>query len=399
MATSRFTEHLTTEYHLDELIERARRRGRRSLRARRKRLGAKSWHIGQAAIAAGLAWFIARHLVGHASPVFAPIVAVVCLGMSYGQRLRRVAEVTVGVAIGVLVADVFVAVAGYGAWQISLVVAVSMSIALLMDAGDLLVMQSAVQSIFVAALAPAPGQTFTRWLDAVIGGAVALLAAAVVPSAPLRRPRAQAAVVAQTTAELLRGTAAAARTEDVQLAATVLGQARSTDYLVRELEAAAEEGMDVIASSPFRRHRTPDVRRVADLIEPLDRALRGTRVLARRIVVATSDKERVPASYVQVLEDLASALDVTSHVLSDNGATEIARPPLLALAATTGALERTGQLSTEVVLAQVRSIIVDLLQVSGLNVDEAVAVLPAVQTPRYDHEHHHDGHHGHDAGG
>ena len=203
----------------------------------------------------------------------------------------------------------------------------------------------------------------------------------------------------QTTADLLRGTAAAARTEDVQLAATVLGQARSTDYLVRELEAAAEEGMDVIASSPFRRHRTPDVRRVADLIEPLDRALRGTRVLARRIVVATSDKERVPASYVRVLEELASALDVTSHVLSDNGAPEISRPPLLALAATTGVLERTGQLSTEVVLAQVRSIIVDLLQVSGLTVDEAVAVLPAVQTPRYDHEHHHDGHHGHDAGG
>ena len=90
---------------------------------------------------------------------------------------------------------------------------------------------------------------------------------------------------------------------------------------------------------------------------------------------------------------------LTRVFFSDNGATEIARPPLLALAATTGALERTGQLSTEVVLAQVRSIIVDLLQVSGLTVDEAVAVLPAVQAPRYDHEHHHDGHHGHDAGG
>jgi uncharacterized membrane protein YgaE (UPF0421/DUF939 family) len=389
VATSRFTEHLSTEYPLDDLIERARRRGRRSLRARRKRLQAKSWHIGQAAIAAGLAWFIARHVVGHTAPVFAPIVAVVCLGMSYGQRLRRVAEVTVGVAIGVLVADLFVALAGHGAWQITLVVAVSMSIALLMDAGDLLVMQSAVQSIFVAALAPAPGQTLTRWLDAAIGGAVALLAAAVVPSAPLRRPRVQAAVVAQTAADLLRGTAVAARAEDVQLAATVLGQARSTDYLVRELEAAAEEGMDVIASSPFLRRQTPHVRRVADLIEPLDRALRGTRVLARRIVVATSDRERVPPSYLRVIEDLAAALDVMTHVLTDNGAAEIARPPLLAVAAATGDLERTGQLSTEVILAQVRSIIVDLLQVSGLTVDAAVAVLPSVREPHHDHHDHH----------
>ena len=53
----------------------------------------------------GCAWFLAHDVVGHPQPFFAPIVAVVCLGTSYGQRLRRVAEVTIGVAIGVFLAD------------------------------------------------------------------------------------------------------------------------------------------------------------------------------------------------------------------------------------------------------------------------------------------------------
>ena len=58
--------------------------------------------IGQCAIAAGVAWWLAADVFGHQLPFFAPIAAVVSLGMSYGQRQRRVAEVTVGVALGVL---------------------------------------------------------------------------------------------------------------------------------------------------------------------------------------------------------------------------------------------------------------------------------------------------------
>lgn len=108
--------------------------------------------------------------------------------MTYGQRLRRVAEVTVGVAVGIAVADIFVGVVGSGPWQITVVVLVSMSLALLLDAGLLLVMQSAVQSIVVTDLVPTGSQALGRWVDAVIGGVVALVFAMVVPRAPLRSP-------------------------------------------------------------------------------------------------------------------------------------------------------------------------------------------------------------------
>ena len=91
------------------------------------------------------------------------MAAVVSLGTSYGQRLRRVAEVTVGVAIGVFTADVFTHYLGSGAWQLTLIVALAMSTALLLDAGAIFVTQAAVQSIVVSVLLPDPGAAFTRW--------------------------------------------------------------------------------------------------------------------------------------------------------------------------------------------------------------------------------------------
>jgi uncharacterized membrane protein YccC len=175
-------------------------RGRSSTAARVARLRSKSWQIAQCALAAGAAWFVAADLLGHETPFFAPIAAVVSLGTSYGQRLRRVAEVTLGVAIGVLVADLLVLAIGTGWWQLTLIVALAMTSAFLLDGGQLFVTQAAVQSIVVATLLPDPDAGFTRWTDALIGGLVALVAATVVPAAPLRRPREQAALVVRKIA-------------------------------------------------------------------------------------------------------------------------------------------------------------------------------------------------------
>ena len=147
-------------------FDRVWRRSRTSMTARVARLRSKWWQIGQCAIAAGVAWFIAAEVFGHPSPFFAPVAAVVSLGTSYGQRLRRVLEVTIGVALGVFLADLLALELGVGPWQMALVVALAMSAAFLLDGGQLLVTQAAVQSIIVTALVPAPGDALIRWTDA-----------------------------------------------------------------------------------------------------------------------------------------------------------------------------------------------------------------------------------------
>jgi uncharacterized membrane protein YgaE (UPF0421/DUF939 family) len=351
-------------------------RGRTSARQRVRRLRSKSWHIGQCAIAAAIAYLVAKDVLGHDTPFFAPIAAVVSLGTSYGQRLRRVAEVTVGVALGVFLADLLVVLLGAGWWQLGLIVALAMTAAFLLDAGGLFVTQAAVQSIVVTTLIPEPGAAFVRWSDALIGGAVAIVAAAVVPRAPLRRPREQAGNVVRRIADLLRAAASSAIDGDVERGLEILADARSTETLIRELQAAADEGLSVLASSPFRRRHRGRVRRMAELVEPLDRALRNTRVLVRRVAVANYHREHVPRSYAVLCADLAdAAAEMADELEQDRMASEV-RSALLKVGEGTALVERTSDLSADVVLAQIRSIIVDLLQITGMDVIEATDAIP-----------------------
>src|SRR5439155_11710608 len=73
--------------------------------------------IVQAALAAGLSWLVAVHVVDHRAPFLAPVAAVVCLlGMTLGQRLRRTIELIVGVGLGVGVGDLLISAIGTGPW-------------------------------------------------------------------------------------------------------------------------------------------------------------------------------------------------------------------------------------------------------------------------------------------
>ena len=357
-------------------LDRTLARGRTSARARVARVRSKGFHIAQCAIAAGVAWLIAADLLGHQTPFFAPVAAVVCLGTSYGQRLRRVAEVTLGVAVGVFLADLLAMGIGSGWWQLIVVVALSMSVALLLDGGQLLVIQAMVQSIIISALAPAPGEALVRVSDAVIGGAVALVAATVVPAAPLRRPREQAALVVHKISALLRAAAAVMQDGHPDRALALLADARATDGLIRELQMAAEEGMAVVTSSPFRiRHRS-DIRRMADLVEPLDRALRSTRVLVRQTAVAAYRQRPVPKSYALLAMDLADATDMVAAELEADRLAIGARDALLAVGEASGLVGRAEEMNAEVVLIQLRSVVVDLLLLTGMSQMESTDALP-----------------------
>lgn len=361
---------------MEPAIDRIWARSRLSLSGRLERWRRKLWVVAQCSVAAGVAWFLAAEVFGHETPFFAPIAAVVCLGTSFGQRLRRVVEVTLGVAIGVLVADVLVAGIGGGAWQLGLIVFLAMSTAILLDAGILFVTQAAVQSIVVATLVPGADGALLRWTDALIGGGVALVAAMAVPAAPLRRPREQAAAVAAKVAALLRAASDVMVDGEATPALELLADARTTDRMIRELQSAADEGMSVVSSSPFRvRHREP-LRRMIELVDPLDRALRSTRVLVRQTSIAAYRHRPIPPSYALLAADLADAAEqVAAELRADRLAVE-ARDAVLAVGHATGQVERSEVLTAEAVLAQLRAIVADLLMVTGMGQLEATDALP-----------------------
>lgn len=360
---------------LSALNDRAWERGRLSTAARVRRLRAKGWMIGQCAVAAGVAWLIATRVLGHSTPFFAPVAAVLCLGTSYGQRLRRVAEVSVGCSVGIGIADLFTHLFGRGEWQIVVVVALAMSAAILLDAGVLLINQAAVQSIVVTTLLPIDGGA-SRIVDALVGGAVALVAASIVPGAPLRRPREEASAVARELSRLLRAARESAGDADLDAASDALDRARETETALSELRAAAHEGLEVVRSSPFRRGAGPGVRSIAELVGPLDRAMRNTRVLLRRIVVSARLDETMPPDYLLILDELAEAADAIADSLAANESPESARPVLEDIARATSDATEPLTLSAAVVLGQLRSLTVDLLELVGLSQPEASAMVP-----------------------
>jgi hypothetical protein len=238
--------------------------------------------------------------------------------------------------------------------------------------------QAAVQSLVVTLLLPNPDQGLERWLDALVGCAVALLVATAAPSSPLRRPAQLAASILAEVAATLDAAAAALRLDDEAAADRVLERARATEDQLQTLAEANREGLSVIRHSPFRRRRLPDVRAYAQLLDPLDRASRNLRVLARRAVVLVWRGQHVPPGYLDLLKGLAAVAAAMAGELEQGRLPRSARDELIALGVASSHLEMPHSLSAVAVLAQARSMVVDLLELTGLPTEDARQLVPEV---------------------
>jgi len=359
-----------------DVSERTAKLSRNSAQRRLERWRSRAFFIIQCAVSAALAWWLANRVLGHAMPFFAPVASIICLGFTFGNRLRRGIEVSIGVAVGVLIGDLFVTYFGSGPWQIGVVIVLAMSVATLLGAGQLLIIQSGVQSAIIIGLSASPGQGLNRWLDAVVGCAVALIAATIVPLAPLRRPRLLAAQVLDDFASTLEAAEKALRTSDTEAADAVLEQARAGEQKLEALNEAAAEGMAVVRYSPFRRRHLPSVQAYSELYEPMDRANRNLRVLARRSAVAIWRHEDVPQSYLVLMSSLADIVRFMSSELLDRHLPLEAKDRLVQLAESSSHLKLMESMSAVVILAQLRSMITDLMQLAGMDYAEARSAMP-----------------------
>ena len=194
------------------LLEDAAERSRLSLHERLDRLH-RSWRtMVQAGLATVVAWTLAHDVIGHPRPFFAPIAAIVTLGVTLGQRTRRAIEIAVGVTVGIAVADLLVLLIGSGTWQLLVIVMLAMTAAILVGSGTLLVTQAAASAVLVVTLQPPDvhGITFARSLDALVGSATALVVGLVVlPVDVVRLIRDAAEPVLRELAETLEDIATA----------------------------------------------------------------------------------------------------------------------------------------------------------------------------------------------
>jgi uncharacterized membrane protein YccC len=368
------------------LIEEAAERSRVSMRTRLERLRLSWRSVLQVGVAAGAAWAVATEVLGHEAPFFAPVSAIITLGLTITQRGRRAVEIAIGVAVGIAVGDLFVLAIGVGAAQLALVVMLATALALFLGSGQMFATQAAVSAALVATIQPpTEGVTFDRFLDALVGGGIALLVnALLLPADPVRMVRSAARPLLEELAATLDDVAEAILERDRALAEGALKRARGIDELSGRFVDTVIASREMTRFAPPRRRMRGRVESYAGVATQVDLAVRNVRVLARGTIRAVRLDENVPPPIADAVRELAAAVRALADALEHRGSMERVREHALRAAArATLVLEGTGNLSVSVIVGQVRSTATDLVAGTGMDTDEAVeAVSRAVDEGR-----------------
>ncbi|BCJ53742.1 hypothetical protein Asp14428_52170 [Actinoplanes sp. NBRC 14428] len=358
---------------LPAVLAELRGRSRSGIRAGWSRVRAGSGLALQAGVGAALAWYVAHDLIGRQSPFFAPIAAVITLASSVGQRARRTAELVLGVAIGIGIGDAIILLIGSGPWQIGLIVVFAILVAAAVGGGTPLVVQSASSAVLVATLTSVTGLPYTRFFDALVGGAVGLVVMTVLlPLNPLTVVRRAADPALDAMAEGLRAVAAGMAENDAEGVREALAQLRATEGNFAAFAAAAAAASENVAFAPARWRSRGALGQYVEGAPHLTYALRNVRVLARRAITAMGDEEHIPSCLPASVGLLGDAVELLRQEWARGAEPEATRERALRAAAESGqAYDEGVGFSGGVVVAQVRTTVTDLLRATGIEYAEA----------------------------
>lgn len=141
---------------------------------------ARAWRrVLIAALTAGLAWAVARHLLSHEHPSFAAGAAVVCLAPGISSRGAQTLGMLAGVVIGVATGALAIVVSALlTAPVIAAVAGTAMLAAAAFGLSAIMLIQAGVSAILVLATGSDSG--LSRLGDAAVGGTLGLIASQVV---------------------------------------------------------------------------------------------------------------------------------------------------------------------------------------------------------------------------
>ena len=228
------------------------------------------------------------------------------------------------------------------------------------------------------ARSPTPSQALTRWTDALVGGAVALVAATVVPSAPLRQPgRAGGPGDGQDRRPAARRGPGAARRGRRGAARPALGRPHHRRADRRADRRPRARGSRWSRSSPFRvRHRRERPQDVGA------GGAAGPGAAQHPGAGPAGGGGGVPARPAcrrrtrRCAWTWPTSSTGSPRRCAATGTPSSSRATWCGLAEASSRVERTDELSAEVVLAQLRSIIADLLRITGMGSLEATDAIP-----------------------
>lgn len=355
------------------------------LRSRSRSGAAEAWQrvrggfalAVQAGVAAGLAWWLAHDVIGQPTPFFAPIAAVITLASSVGQRVKRTSELVLGVAVGIGIGDALILVIGSGPWQIALIVLGAILAATALGGGAPLVVQSAASAVLVATLTAGPGLPYTRFFDALIGGAVGLVVMTLLlPLNPLTVVRRAVEPALTALADGLHAISKGLLAGDGDAVRKALEDLRAAETTFADFSAAVTAAGENVAFAPARWRARGALAQYVGGAAQLTYALRNARVMARRGQTALADGEPIPAVLPGAIGLLGDAVDLLRQEWAKGAEPVAARERALRAAAESGqAYDEGVGFSGGVVVAQVRTTVADLLRATGIEHAEATRLV------------------------
>ncbi len=357
-------------------------RARYRLRSGLLRLRGGWLQILQTAVAACLAWFLAVSLLGQEQPTFAPIAAVISLGLAVGERGRRALELTFGVAFGVALADLLVSIVGVGAVQAALLVALAMAAAAFLGRGELGVNETAISAMIIMITYRSSGADFPidRFLEALIGGGSALLINALLPVNPERMVVEGAHPVFEESVTVLEEVATALDEGNVERAQAAYVKAREIDARVSGLKEALAAGHETAQLAPSRRQSLGHLELYATAADQIDLTVRDVRALARAAIAVVRPGNPAPEALSEAVRSLARATEALATHLEAPGEPEAVRRLALQAAEEASAPLRESEdlakdLAANALVDQIHSATVDLLGSTGMEREDALQAL------------------------
>jgi hypothetical protein len=342
--------------------------------------------ILQTAVAACVAWSLAVLILGQERPTFAPIAAVIALGLAVGERARRALELTLGVAFGVALADLLVSLVGVGAVQAGAVVVLAMGMAVFLGGGDLGVKEAAISAliIMITFRSSQAGFPIERFLEALIGGGTALLINALLPVNPERMVEDAAFPVFAESAAVLEEVADALEEGDARRAQRAYVRAREIDARVAGLKEAVAAGRETARLAPPRRRSLGHMDLYAAASDQIDLTVRDVRALARAALSVVQPENPAPERLLAAIRGLARATEALAAYLQTSGdpPEETRRVALEAAKNASTLLEEhedlARNLGVNALVDQIHSSAVDLI--GGTGMDRAAALQALEET-------------------
>lgn len=336
------------------------------------RVRGRALAIAQTAGAALAAYYLAVLApLDDPQPVFASIAAVISLGASQTRYGRRAFELTAGVVLGLVVADLLLYFIGTGPLQIAFLIVLVMALAVALGAGELVIVESAVSALLIASLqvtSDISGFSPDRLIEAVIGGGVALAVGALVfPRDPALLVSRAAQDVVGDLGRTLERVADALAAGDPARAEDALVLARGGDARIATLEDSLADARETARVSPARRSARAALEPYVRTLPHLEFATRNTDVLARHALRYSRSRLVAPDGLTQAVRRLADAVWALGAAYDDERRVDAARGAAVEAAALAREVfETEPDLALTEIVSQVRSAAVDLMRAAEL---------------------------------